>query len=215
MRQNVYIFGASGHAKEMYCLLLDLGRATEFVAFVESDGYYHARTVLGHDVVPLSSVSKYADAKLILAVGDSVARSSLAMGLLRDFEFESLVHPDARISRFVEYGDGCIVTQGCILTCDITLGHHVHLNLNTTIGHECSIGSFVSTAHGVNISGNVTIGDRVSLGANASIRNGVTVCPDVVVGMGAAVVSDIHEPGIYVGTPAKRLIRSLHNIIEP
>jgi serine acetyltransferase len=34
---------------------------------------------------------------------------------------------------------------------------------------------------------------------------GYIFCNDVTIGMGAVVVKDITEPGIYVGNPARRL----------
>ena len=50
------------------------------------------------------------------------------------------------------------------------------------------------------------IGSRVSIGSNATILP-VSICDDVVIGAGAVVTSDITEPGIYAGNPAKLLRR--------
>jgi acetyltransferase-like isoleucine patch superfamily enzyme len=45
----------------------------------------------------------------------------------------------------------------------------------------------------------------VFLGAGATVIDGTTIADDVTVGAGATVVSDIREPGTYVGSPARRL----------
>ena len=74
-----------------------------------------------------------------------------------------------------------------------------------TIGHDCTIGDFVTIAPGANISGNVTIGNRCNIGTNAAIREKVTICDDVVIGMGSVILHDITEAGVYVGVPAKRV----------
>ena len=49
------------------------------------------------------------------------------------------------------------------------------------------------------------IGDRVLIGSQSCIREGIEVCSDAIIGMGAVVVKDIKEPGVYVGNPAKRI----------
>jgi len=48
------------------------------------------------------------------------------------------------------------------------------------------------------------IGDRVSIGTNSTIMP-VSICDDVVIGAGAVVITDITEPGTYVGNPARKL----------
>jgi sugar O-acyltransferase (sialic acid O-acetyltransferase NeuD family) len=109
------------------------------------------------------------------------------------------------MSKWVEVGAGSIICAGCVLTCQISLGKHCHLNLNTTVGHDCTFGDFCTVAPGVNISGNCTFGNRVDVGTQAAFRQHVRVCDDAVIGMGAVVVKDIVEAGTYVGVPAKRV----------
>ena len=48
------------------------------------------------------------------------------------------------------------------------------------------------------------IGNHVSIGSNATILP-VTICDKVVIGAGSVVTSDITEPGIYAGNPAKKI----------
>ena len=88
------------------------------------------------------------------------------------------------------------------LTTNIKLGKHSHLNLQTTIGHDCNIGDFFTTAPGAKISGNCKIGDRVYIGTNSSTREKITICNDVTLGLNSGVIKNISDPGIYVGTPA-------------
>ena len=98
-----------------------------------------------------------------------------------------------------------VICAGCILTTNIKIGDHAHLNLNTTIGHDCTIENYFTTAPGVNVSGNCNISDYVYIGTNASLRQKLTICSNVTIGLNAGVVKDIKEPGTYVGVPAKIL----------
>ena len=82
------------------------------------------------------------------------------------------------------------------------MGEHAHLNLATTVGHSCEIGSFFTTAPGAKISGDCKIGDRVYFGTNSSIKQKLTVVDDVIIGLGAGVLRNITQPGTYIGIPA-------------
>ncbi len=48
------------------------------------------------------------------------------------------------------------------------------------------------------------LGNRVSIGTNATILP-VQICDDVVIGAGAVVTRDIVAPGIYAGSPARKI----------
>jgi acetyltransferase-like isoleucine patch superfamily enzyme len=48
------------------------------------------------------------------------------------------------------------------------------------------------------------VGDKVSIGSNATIMP-VSICEGAVIGAGAVVTSDITEPGIYAGNPARKI----------
>ncbi len=105
----------------------------------------------------------------------------------------------------VKIGEGSIICAGVILTTNIEIGNHAHLNIHTTIGHDTKIGNFFTSAPGAKISGNCEIEDRVYIGTNASVREKIKICSDVTIGLGAGVVKHIIEPGTYVGCPATRI----------
>jgi UDP-3-O-[3-hydroxymyristoyl] glucosamine N-acyltransferase len=88
---------------------------------------------------------------------------------------------------------------------DVKIGKHAHLNLHTTIGHDCRIGDYFTTAPGVKVSGNCNLGDCVYLGTNSSIREKINICNNVTIGLGSGVVKHILEPGTYVGLPTKKI----------
>ena len=91
------------------------------------------------------------------------------------------------------------------MTTNITIGKHAHLNLQTTIGHDCRIGDYFTTAPGVKVSGNCKIYDCVYVGTNASIKEKLSIHSLTTIGMNGAVVKHIEEPGTYVGVPVKKL----------
>jgi len=114
------------------------------------------------------------------------------------------------MSRFVEVGRGSVITVGNILTVNVRLGQHVHVNLDCTIGHDAVLEDYATLAPGVHVSGWVFIKEGVYIGTGAVIINGTEDKPleigaYAVVGAGAVVTKDV-PPGVtVVGVPAKPL----------
>lgn len=147
--------------------------------------------------------------ELVLAVGSPGARKALAArGAAAGFSFAELVHPRAERSRWVTWGTGLVVCAGNILTTNITLGNHVQINLDCTIGHDVRMGDFATLAPGVHVSGWVTIEAGAYLGTGAVVINGTSEAPlvigeNAVVGAGACVTRSVPPGTTVVGVPAK------------
>jgi len=116
--------------------------------------------------------------------------------------FATLVHPNVVMSRWVTLGKGVVVTAGCILTNQIQIGDHVHLNHNCTVGHDTVLESFVTLAPGVHVSGNVHIEEGAYLGTGTSIIEKRRVGAWSIVGAGSVVIKDIPPNTTAVGVPA-------------
>ena len=69
--------------------------------------------------------------------------------------FATIVDPSVILSKSVSIGEGTIICAGTIATVDISIGKHVIINLDCTLGHDDVIGDFVTICPSVNVSGNV------------------------------------------------------------
>jgi len=200
MVKKIGILGAGAFAREIYCYLeqhfskFSIVEYVDIKCFSEIDStVFYGRT---HDKVSN-------DIEYVCGVSDPLLKQKF-------YDLGPMLHEPVLLSSFcgrcVKVGYGSIVCHGSILTTNISIGIMATINLNCTVGHDVVIGDFFNSAPGVNISGNVTIGNRVSIGTNACIREGVCICDDVTIGMGAVVVKDITEPGVYIGNPARKKI---------
>ncbi|MGY0391575.1 acetyltransferase [Bizionia sp. KMM 8389] len=208
MKKQILISGTGGFSKEVLCLIADLGRYDDVLGFIEPDFIIEKgdlpESILGKPVLPYSQVNPEKHC-VSIAIGDSEIREKSISQLPKGIEFVTLIHPSAVVSKWVDLAEGAIICAGVIITCDIKIGKHAQLNLNTTIGHDCQIGDFFTTAPNVNISGSCEFGNHVYFGTASSIKQGVSITNNVTIGMGAIVTKDIVEPGVYIGIPAKPL----------
>ena len=194
------IIGAGGFGKEVYWSL-SLSERINTVFFVD-DSYYDGKDPL---ILPLSKFNSK-EYEVVVAIADSYHRQRMVESLPNDTKYFTHIHPTAQIhGPDVKIGEGSVICAGTILTTNIKIGKHAHLNLITTIGHDCVIGNYFTTAPGVQISGNETIGDRVYFGTRSCVKQKITICDDVTIGMNAGVVKNIIEPGVYIGTPAIKI----------
>jgi sugar O-acyltransferase (sialic acid O-acetyltransferase NeuD family) len=117
--------------------------------------------------------------------------------------FCSIIHPGAIMSSWNTIGEGSVITAGCILTNQIRIGNHVHVNLDCTIGHDAVLQDFVTLAPGVHVSGKVNIEEGSYIGTGVNIIEGKRIGAWSVVGAGSTVIRDIPENATAVGVPAQ------------
>lgn len=191
------LVGAGGFAREVKVQMKEPNMKCFIDDFMWDERY------INDNILPLSELdtSKY---KILIAIGDPYTRNQIRMRLL-GATFFTFIHPSAQLLGEVRIGEGSIVCAGSIITDNVTIGCHSHINLLSTIGHDCVIGDYFTTAPGAKISGNCFIGDRVYVGTNASVKEKIKIKNDVTIGMMAGVTNDINESGIYVGIPARKM----------
>lgn len=191
------LIGAGGFAREIKAHMGD----HSMKCFVD-DQYWVENNEY---IYPLSQFNPE-EYEVLVAIGDPRDRFDMISKLPSNTQYFTFIHPSAQIlGNDVIIGKGSIVCAGCIITTNIKIGDHAHLNLHTTIGHDCEIGRYFTTAPGVKVSGNCRIHDCVYIGTNASVRQKIHIHSFSTIGMNAAVVKHIEESGVYAGIPAKKI----------
>jgi sugar O-acyltransferase (sialic acid O-acetyltransferase NeuD family) len=187
------IFGFGGHAKEV------AAQINHPVTFFVDDDYVQEGTL------PISSFIPEIY-KLIVAVSDPEEREKIINRLPNETKYFTFIHPTTIImSKDVLIGEGSFIGANSILTTNIQIGKHAILNRGNQIGHDTIIGNFFSAMPGAIVSGNVSIGDRVYFGTNSTVIEKKKISNDVIIGANGVVVSNLIEPGTYVGVPVKKI----------
>jgi sugar O-acyltransferase (sialic acid O-acetyltransferase NeuD family) len=207
---EIVVIGGGGHAKVVISILRklnchhilgytdrnDLG-AILGVAFLGSD----------HELIALTAgPKKLASVLAVGQVGLGNARYELWKGLQSlSLSFPPIVSPDAIVDEEVSSGEGTVVMDGAVVNSGVTIGCGAIVNTNSTIEHDVALADWVHVAPGATISGGVTVGRFSMIGAGATVIEGIRIEAGCMVGAGTVVVRDLTEPGVYVGSPARRI----------
>lgn len=214
--KDLVIYGAGGFAREV-ALLIDQINDKEptwnLLGYIDDDTSNINKVLNGYPV--LGNINwirnNGKEINVVLGVGSPSVKEKIVENLkeIKGVLFPNIVHPKLSLSTYNEIGNGNIICEGNILTCNITIKDFVTINLNCTIGHDATINNFCTILPNSSISGNVNLGKGVDFGTNATIIQGINVGENTIIGAGAVVVKDLPPNCTAVGMPAKPI--KFHN----
>jgi sugar O-acyltransferase (sialic acid O-acetyltransferase NeuD family) len=196
---KIIIFGCGGHSRSVGDIIL-LNDPDAALLFVD-DNAREGEKIYGFDLVKKAPDD---GSPYFLAIGDNQKRKS-RFEEVGDFGLVSIISRTAHLGWQSVVGKGCFVGNFCHIGPETVIGEDTIINNAAIVEHEVKIGRHSHVGPNSTISGRCRIGDLVFVGVGATIKDYINVCSDVTIGAGATVVRDIVEPGVYVGTPARKI----------
>lgn len=212
MIKKIAIFGAGGFAREVLQIIHDINSADPRKIQYEPVGFIVDSTFLGDSLVhglpilgTIDWLKTNTDVGVVIAIGSPGVRKKIASQIENETSncIFPIIHPKAWIGRNVDIGHGSIICAGALITTDIKIGKHVHINIGCTIGHDAVLRDFVTLNPSVNVSGNVEIGEGVEIGTRSVLIPNANVEEWSVIGAGTVVTKPLPSNITAVGAPAK------------
>jgi sugar O-acyltransferase (sialic acid O-acetyltransferase NeuD family) len=203
---EILVLGASGLAREVMASVRS-GSDFDILGLLDDDPAKEGADIDGaHVLGPISDVTRFPLAQMVLCLGTGTGRERLARRLagmgVGTGRFATIIDAAARVPDGCHVGAGSILLAHVTLTAAVTVGRHVVIMPHVTLAYDDVVEDFATVAAGVSLGGGVLLGRSCYLGMNASVRQHVSVGENAVVGMGAAVLDDVPPGEVWVGAPA-------------
>ena len=201
---QVVIIGTGGHGREA-AWIISRCEEIQAIGFVTTDTTFHGKTLCG---IPVLGNPEWlfgrSDILAVCAIGNPKAREKVVTELsTKGVKFAQVIDPSAKICKFSEMGEGCLIFPMVIISTQVKIGNHVHINSKSSVSHDSIIEDFVTLAPSVSVCGNVKIKHGADIGVGASIIQRTIIGNGSIIGAGASVVNDIPDNVVAVGVPAK------------
>ncbi|GIF14505.1 acetyltransferase [Actinoplanes teichomyceticus] len=210
MPEPVVIVGCGGHGREIFGIVAavnaaggDRWQVLGFLDDAPAEANLGSLGRLGAAWLGPSALLAELDAHYVVGIGDPRVRAGVVARLdPLGRPAARLVHPAATVGPDSRLAAGVVVFAGARITTNVTLGRHVHVNQNATVGHDAVLGECVQVNPLAAVSGDCRIGREALIGTNASVLQGRAVGDRSTVGANACVVRDVSAGRTVKGVPA-------------
>jgi len=209
MKQKLLIIGAGSVGKFIAYNGNQFTQTFEIIGFLDDDVSKHNTVIAGFPVLGfIEKLNEFSGKGIALVLGIAfpmVKKKLFDFYQDLSFDFPNLIAKTAWFSDGVIFGTGCIIYPGTTINYETAIGDFVVINMNCSLGHNCTIQSFSSMAPGVNLGGNTHVGKCVEIGIGASTVQSIFIGDNATVGGQAMVVSNVSEFDVVIGIPAKSI----------
>ena len=209
-KNPLYIVGAGDFGRE----LLEWGLAVpasardwEFAGFLDSRPRHLEGKQVAVDIVGDPDTWKVEPHhRFVCSIGDPKSKMEYVAKLAaRGAVFENVIHPTALVGTACRLGRGIVLCPYVVLTTNVAVEDHVHVNCHTCVGHDAFIGEGATLSPHTNLMGHGRMERGSFTGANATVLPGALVGEFALVGAGSVVVKNAPAHTTVVGVPAKPL----------
>ena len=209
--ERVVVIGASGFGREcldVLAAMIAAGADLEVLGVVDDcPSSVNLKRLAARGATHMGTLADFISAgdtsiEYVLGIGHPATRRMLVERLnAAAFAPFTAIHPSALVGSQPVFEEGVVICSGAVVSTNVRLGCHVHVNPNATIGHDAVLGDFVSVNPGAVISGEVSVRVGTLIGASATVLQGLSIGEDVVIGAGSVVTHDVPEGVVVKGVP--------------
>ena len=209
---KIAIYGAGGFGKEVTCLIRRLNANNgdwQLIGFF--DDTKPAGTPVSSYGTVLGGMKELLSVEEPLAVALAINENKTVRRIREEItneliSFPNLIDPSVFYvdKETVSMGEGNIIQNGCMISCDVVIGSFNIINDHVVIGHDNTIGDFNGLMPGAHLSGGITIGNGNLLGVASVVLQGLTIGNGVTLGANSVLMTQARDNSTYIGVQAKR-----------
>jgi sugar O-acyltransferase (sialic acid O-acetyltransferase NeuD family) len=214
LTKRLILLGGGDFAREVIWLISELGDTPDWdFGGLLDDNPERAASILISNSFEHRVLGKIFDYvpeprdRFVCAIGDPKSKLTVTNRIAgRGGQFVNLIHPTAAIGPGCVLGSGIIVCRYAVITTNVVIGDHVHINLAATCGHDAVIGGGCTLSAHCDVTGHAVLERGVFLGSHASVTPGVRVGEFAIVGAGSVAFRNVPPRQTILGVPGKSLL---------
>ncbi len=195
----IYVLGTRTTSSE----ISDLIPPENFGGYIENM-WRERHEFWGSPVYWVDKIPELVDARFVCGISSSYQRK-LYVEDVQEYgpAWTTIVHSSASVSVASTIGDGSVIGRHSVVASHTTLGEHCFLNRGVLMGHDNSIGNFVTFSPGAAVGGCCIIDDGAYIAMGAVVVDRMHIGKNSFIGAGAVVVRDVPDNTAVVGVPAR------------
>jgi acetyltransferase-like isoleucine patch superfamily enzyme len=177
----------------------------EAIYFLEEEGSVADKIISPKEFFDLKNKEDYQYHIGMGAFTGNLEERGKVCNILYDFDCVSIIHSTSFVARDFKIEKGLFVAPFVTILQRTKIDKFCWIESYSLVAHYCNIGKNCIINPGTLIGGKSVIGNNCILKMKSSVSNKIKICDNVIVGGFSSVTKDIIEPGIYVGTPARKI----------
>ena len=197
MKNKMFLFGASGHAK----VIVENLKSNHIAIDAIIDDNPKSEFILNIPVVNSKDFSFSDEMSFIIAIGDNAIRKRIVSQ--NQFKYLKSFHSSSTISNTALIGEGTVIMPQVVINAEAKVGKHCILNSRSVIEHDCVLEDYVHISPNASLAGNVTVGEGSHIGIGSCVIQGIKIGKWTTIGAGAVIIKDVPDHAVVVGNPGK------------
>lgn len=212
MKKQLILVGGGGHCKS--CIDVIEAQGIYIIAGILDLPEKKGSSVLGYPVLGTDDdLERFVEqGYLFLVTVGQIKSAALKKQLFEKLTrlnavLPEIVSPMAYVSAHARLGAGTIVMHGAVVNAGALIGNNVIINTGALIEHDVEVADHVHVSTKAVLNGAAAVAAETFIGSNTVVSNGVAIGAAIVIGAGSTVTDNLTEPGVYMGSPAKKRIK--------
>ena len=185
-----------------------IGETYNSIEFLDDDEQKIGKEFFGYKVTgSVNSLNQCtSEVAVVICIANPKIRQLIAQKINSPYVyFPSFISKNAWFSNKVTLGKGIIIYPGVSINYNATIENFSIINLNSAIGHDCTISQFCTLAPGVSLGGFSFLEEGVDMGINSATKQGIKIGRNTIIGGMGMVTKNIPSDCTAVGVPAKTI----------
>ena len=181
-------------------------------SMLTQDSMYYGKNFVNEDISIMTpdefkNLQSKDDFQYFIGFALDLKEREQTIDLLDEYDSDcvTFIHETASVHEGAVIGKGSCVANFSTVMQGAVLGKHCFVETYCLISHKTTVGNNCMLHSGTMIAGKTTIGKNCMFNFRSGVMNKLDICDNTVIGAFSNVTKNIDNPGVYVGTPARKL----------